>query len=271
MPPESPNPAPVPSASVILLRDDNTAEAAFSIYLLKRAGSSSFMPGRYVFPGGRIEPHDGPDPGDLDTLKRCAARELWEEAGVVLARGNQPGADDLEAGRRVLQNGETGLQEALTGLGLDLDYQALVPYARWITPDARPQRFDATFFLARMPQGQRARSDQMETSQGLWLSPARALEQNQQGEVELGPPQVIMMAQLAQRASAAGLLEARHDLTPVKPMLWINGKVRMIMLPWDPEYTAGHPSDTEGLGRPCPPDEASRLVNRGAAWLPYKA
>ena len=271
MPTDSPNPAPMPSASVILLREDDRVESPFCIYLLKRAGSSRFMPGRYVFPGGRIEPHDGPDPGDMETLKRCAARELWEEAGVVLARGDLPDTAELEARRQALQKGEASLEEALSGLGLDLDYQSLVPFARWITPDARPQRFDATFFLAQMPRGQRARSDRMETSQGLWLSPGQALEQNQRDEVGLGPPQVIMMAQLARGRSAAGLLEADHDLKPVKPMLWINGKVRMIMLPWDPEYADGRPSDTEGLGRPCQADEASRLVNRGAAWLPYKA
>jgi 8-oxo-dGTP pyrophosphatase MutT (NUDIX family) len=262
---------PIPSASVILMRPDPKARAGFSIFLLERAGASSFMPGRYVFPGGRVERTDGPDPADMTTLKYCALRELWEEAGVVLAKGALPEAERLEEPRRALQKGQAGLASALAGLGLEPDLEALVPFARWITPAMRDQRFDATFFLASMPQGQKARSDHLETTRGLWAGPQEALDCNQEGRVGLAPPQIIILSQLARAGDLEKLLAAAYDLDPVEPHMWANHEARIVMLPHDPDYPASSPSHPSDLGRPCTADQATRLVNQDSFWLPYTA
>ena len=138
------------------------------------------MPGRYVFPGGKLEPRDG---GDDDRGRRiCALRELFEEAGVLLAEGPEPEPGKAQAARKRLQAGETDLAGELKELGLLPKPDALIPHARWITPEYRPKRFDTTFYLALMPGGQKARSDLLETSAGEWLGPEAAVAGNLAGQ-----------------------------------------------------------------------------------------
>ena len=264
-----------PSASVILLQASVGSDDPFCLYLLHRQGKSRFMPNLYVFPGGRVEPKDGSDPTSDSALRICALRELWEEAGVILAHDPQkaaalPGPKSQEV-RESLQDGRTGLDEALTSLGLRADLKALTPYARWITPPAWNQRFDTVFYLATCPEGQRADCDQKETDAGLWLSPRKALEQNQQGLVVLAPPQVRILGELSEYDSLEQIMDrgGKRDLTPVRPFLWIKDGKRIILFPHDPEYERQAPSSPEDPGRPCPASQATRVVNDNGRWLPY--
>lgn len=263
---------PLASASVMLLDPARGQDEPFGLFLLKRRTGSSFMPDRFVFPGGKVEPLDGAEPLADQTLRTCALRELWEEAGVILASDAAAAAALDGPSRREalagLETGRTGLGQALAGLGLKPDLAGLAPYGRWITPTARPKRFDTTFYVALMPRGQKAACDHKETSEGLWLGPAQALAENQAGNVELAPPQVRLLGELATHASLDDLLESMRqpDLTPVEPVLWINGKERVIMLPWDPDYETREPV-TKAL--PCPAHMCSRLVHDKGRWLPY--
>ncbi len=259
---------PAPSATVILADPDGGGDEPFAIYLLERAAASRFMPGRFVFPGGRVEPADGVDPLDRDTLARTAIRELFEEAGVLLAQGRPAAPQRLAEVRRSLQRGLTTLDLALDTLKLRADLGALKPVARWITPAARPRRFDTTFFLAAMPPGQEATSDQQETSAGLWLTPSAALAQNQAGQVALAPPVVRILGQLSDYPSLQALFDAKPDLTPVEPVLWAQDGERVILLPDDPDHAHGRPRSP---GRPAPANRATRLVHRDGVWLPYQA
>jgi len=272
-----PIPQPQPSASVILLDPQRGREEPFGLFLLRRRAQSSFMPGRFVFPGGRVEPGDGDDAWSPEALGRCALRELWEEAGVILARElSRPGvllppAPAREDARRALQEQRTTLEQALAGLGLTPHLEGLRPYARWITPLARPQRFDTRFYLACMPAGQEADSDQMETSEGLWLGPGQALRENQEGRVELAPPQVRILGELATYPSLDALWSRQADLEPVMPMLWAGQGQRIILLPDDPDYPAHAPADPRSPGQPCPAHQATRLLHQEGRWLPYRA
>jgi len=67
-------PAPIPSASVIVLRD-----GPLEVLLLRRNDNSSFVPGAWVFPGGSI------DGGE--SAAEAAVRETLEEAGLRLDAG----------------------------------------------------------------------------------------------------------------------------------------------------------------------------------------
>ncbi len=264
-----------PAASVILLDPQRGGGEPFGIFLLQRQAKSRFMPGRFVFPGGRLEPSDGPDPDSDQARRICALRELWEEAGVVLAEEKERLArltpDALDHGRRELMRGALDLQEALAGLGLSPDLEALVPYARWITPAARSQRFDTTFYLARMPEGQKADCDRRETSQGVWLGPAAALGRGEGGGVSLAPPQVRILGELCGYASLEELWDdcLGRKLEPIEPYMWVEGSRRMVLLPWDRGYARRDVGDPQAPGRPCHPGRASRLVFREGAWLPY--
>ena len=104
----------------------------------QRARGHVFMPDKWVFPGGRV------DPGDA---RAKAASELTRETEALLRQGGvvrrPPRAFALAAVRETLE--EAGL--TLGGpKGPELDKLAFV--ARAITPPYRPRRFDARFFLA---------------------------------------------------------------------------------------------------------------------------
>lgn len=137
--------------------------------MVQRPGGADFAPGAYVFPGGTV--HDG-DRSFADELRAAAARELFEEAGILLA-GNAREAD-AERVRELIASG-TSFADAVRGAGLALDLQALVMFARWVTPALLRRRFDARFYLARMPEGQSVMPQEGEVVDWLWVSPSRAL------------------------------------------------------------------------------------------------
>ena len=270
----SPPREPRPSCSVILLDPSRGGDEPWGVYMLRRSGGSRFMPGRYVFPGGSLDPGDGPANGDEPARRRAALRELWEEAGVLLVEEPQVlaglPAEELASTREALHQGRLGLEEALAGLGLRPRPQALIPWARWITPAARPQRFDTFFYLALMPGGQEADCDQQETSCGLWLGPQKALAQNLAGQVELAPPQVRMIGEMAAFTQVGDMLAAAPETwpPPVEPVLYQDKDQRMVLLPWDPDWEAGRP---QSPAQACPAGQATRLVHDRGRWLPFAA
>lgn len=143
---------PRPAASLVLLREGGRG---LEVLLGRRGGGARFMPGVYVFPGGRATRHDAlpwegepadaagqPDPL-LRRLARSALRETFEETGLVIGRPHAAGAPSLPR-RRPLSPIETAYRAHGMRPALDL----LRFIGRAITPAASPIRFDARFFLA---------------------------------------------------------------------------------------------------------------------------
>ena len=136
------------AAAVVVLRD---GAGGASVLMGQRGAGAIFMPSKFVFPGGGVEPSDDGVPlarplsercrGALarssilapETLATAALRELAEETGQVIGEpwnGDGPGC-------------------AWPGFaGLLPDAGALTFVFRAITPPGRPRRFDARFFLA---------------------------------------------------------------------------------------------------------------------------
>jgi 8-oxo-dGTP pyrophosphatase MutT (NUDIX family) len=162
---EGPPVAPRPSATVLLVRDGNPWE----LLMVQRPGGADFAPGAYVFPGGAVHEDDRSFP---DELRAAAARELFEEAGILLARDAR--APEVASVRRLVERGAS-FGDAISKAGLKLDLEALVMFARWVTPALLRRRFDARFYVARMPEGQAVRPQEGEVVDWRWVSPARAL------------------------------------------------------------------------------------------------
>ena len=140
---------------------------------MHRPWGSDFAPGAYVFPGGSV--HDE-DATWEDEIKAAAIRELFEEIGILLARQGRNFARerDSEMLRSRVEAGTsfwTGLRE----LGLEPAFDRLVMFARWVTPVQLRRRFDARFYLARLPAGQSVHAQEGEVADWLWVSPEKAL------------------------------------------------------------------------------------------------
>ncbi len=111
-----------------------------------------------------------------DEIRAAAVREVFEEIGILLARRGRNFAreKDCEVVRSRVDGGAS-FGAALRELGLEPDFDRLVMFARWITPAQLRRRFDARFFLARLPAGQSVHPQQDEVADWMWISPARAL------------------------------------------------------------------------------------------------
>ena len=193
-------PTPRDAASVILVRP---ADAGVEVFLLRRRKTASFMGGAFVFPGGAADPEDGGD------LRVTAARELFEEAGVLLA--TTAVERDLVAALRARLLAGAPLTALLAEAGLALAPAQLGYFAHWITPSIEPRRFSARFYVAVLPDGQAPSFDSHETVDEAWATPAAALARAQ--ELALPPPQVRILTDLSaadHRAIARAAAPAFH-------------------------------------------------------------
>ena len=177
-------------------------------FMVRRHARSPVAPSAYVFPGGTVRADDWQlvvdDPAGLaKTLSArsdtpvaavdavafyvCAIRELFEEAGVLLVRdvdgrllgvgkNDTPLQERLEATRLALQAGQLQIAEVLEQNAWQPAFDLLVPFSHWITPRQLAARFDTRFFASELPAGQSALHDTIETSEGVWLAPARVLD-----------------------------------------------------------------------------------------------
>lgn len=182
------------AATVILLRDDTDGLQA---YTQRRAATMRFAPGMYAFPGGSVSSQDeaGPDPESELAIRmglpktsagavlRAAVRELAEETGVRLSTAE------------------------------------LAPWARWLTPEFEPRRYDTFFFLAALPVGQLPADAAGEADHALWIAPAQAQH------LPMLPPTRHTLAELAGFPDVASALAAaaHRDISePVRPVLEVD-------------------------------------------------
>ncbi|MEM7295235.1 MAG: NUDIX hydrolase [Pseudomonadota bacterium] len=113
------------AATIIVLRGD---PAAPSVLMGQRGEAAAFMPNKFVFPGGAVDPGDESTPVTMPPLP-CTARLAKDARGVS--------AHALVA---------AALRELFEETGLTADATALRYVFRAITPPGRPRRFDARFF-----------------------------------------------------------------------------------------------------------------------------
>ena len=137
-------------------------------------------------------------------------------------------------------SGTLTFAELLTRRGLVLRTDLLVPWARWITPDGEPRRFDARFFAAALPDGQEAIGHEAEADHVAWLRPADAIDAAKAGEMSLLPPTATTLNEFASAVAAgeglAGILSARREIKPVQPRLVLDDGKAWLVVPEGVDY-----------------------------------
>lgn len=246
-PPDVPA-TPRPAATIVLLRDGSDG---MEVLLLKRNRSAGFVPGAYVFPGGRVDGsdatpellervdgvttadaagrldlHDGSPPAIAYYL--AALREAFEETGILVGMDSDGGAPptaaesaEVDAIRDDLMEDRIGFANALDGLGCRLDGASVEYFAHWITPLPEPRRYDTRFFAARVRKGASAIVDPREMTDAIWITPAAALERNDDGTLPMVFPTIKTLEQLDTYASAEEALKelGSHSVRTIMPTL----------------------------------------------------
>jgi endoribonuclease LACTB2 len=198
--------SPKNAAAVILLRH-NTNRDNPEVFWARRSLKLVFLGGFYAFPGGKAETSDtqapvanSADDPDRAAMISCGAREVFEETGVLLARG----AETLTIGQRTsllddLESGRMSWPELLSHYGLHLDANEFTFVGRWVTPPFAPRRFDTLFFLVKCPPKQEPQATgEGELESGEWISAREAYEKWQRNEVLAAPPVLHALKTLAE-------------------------------------------------------------------------
>ena len=166
----------------------------------------------------------------------AACREGLEEAAIVPLDRTLPDAEIL-AMRKELEGG-AAFAEVLRRRGARLDLGTLVPWGRWVTPEAEQRRFDARFFLLALPDQQLGAHDERETTHSFWGRPADVVKRFVGGEVFLAPPTLRSLELLADCATieAAVALANEQSLLPICPRFVFDEKAPYLALPGDPSH-----------------------------------
>jgi len=225
-----------PAATIVLLRD---AEDGMEVLLMRRSRSSGFVPGAYVFPGGRVDASDA----TRDLIERvddlsegsaatrleledasppaiayylAALREAFEETGILVAHAADGSAPetaaesaDVDALRGELMEDRVSFADVLDRLGCRIDGASIEYLAHWITPKPEPRRYDTRFFAAKVRQGATPIVDPREMTDAVWITPRGALTRHERGDLPMVFPTIMTLKQLSAHASTS---EALADL-----------------------------------------------------------
>jgi 8-oxo-dGTP pyrophosphatase MutT (NUDIX family) len=242
-------PEPRAAGTILLLRD----VPEYQVLMVRRHHQIDFASGALVFPGGKMHPGDD-DPrwrdhvtgwNEVDATQRPlrigAIREAFEEAGILLAThpDGRAFADvcDPEERRRV-DAGALAFVDVIDRLGVRLSLDALTVFARWITPEMMPKRFDTWFYVAHAPAEQVAACDGHEAVDAEWISPDSVLELASSGDRTVIFPTLMNVKLLAEARSAEDCLARARErrLVTVLPQVSSRDGERVLTIPSDAGY-----------------------------------
>jgi endoribonuclease LACTB2 len=190
---------PKDASAVILLNQDFT-----KVLWAQRSQSLAFLGGWHAFPGGKLDAGDAEirvkncADKELERFIVCAVRELFEETGVLLARGGEK----LTRGQRAslhddLINERFPPAEIFQTWGLWIDAEDFFYTGFWTTPEFSPVRFKTRFFLAVCPSKQLPYAAIGELTRVEFIEPERALKKWENAEVLISPPVLLSLKDLA--------------------------------------------------------------------------
>lgn len=281
---------PIRDAATVLSLRERAGD--LEVYMVKRNSRMGFLGGRHVFPGGAVDPSDVGDAaaalfrgvaperaGEVLAIEDhtrargflvAAAREMYEEAGILLAvdeadrwvdlDAKDERASELAAERPKVAAGESDFPSLLAKHGLRLATDRLANFAHWITPEIEKKRFDTRFFIAPAPSVQSAAHDRSESTDGGWVTAAEGLRRYRAREIELVPPTIASLEWVARFQKVDDAMNAAHEevVHPILPKIIMDDEL-VILYPGDADYDSGEPKPLEGR-------KANRLVVVDGLW-----
>ena len=254
---------PVRPAATVMLIDDRPD---LQVLMMERHANTVFAGGMWVFPGGAVDHQDdaryfdgivthrddqqasqlmGLEEGGL-AYYMAAVRETFEEAGVLLAlhQDETPlsitsdNESRFDTWRDRLNAAEVDLKDILRSEALLADVGQMHYVARWITPLGSPRRFDARFFVARIPSEQVPLHDDGELVNSDWFSPREILERADSGDMVLMTPTLRMIRNLALFDSADQVIQS-VSASPSDQQVRVHRDSRELIMPGEPGYDDG--------------------------------
>jgi len=191
------------------------------VLLGKRRDDLKFMPGKYVFPGGRLDPDDKtmiaarelrpseadkllldmkghPSPARARGLALTAVRETFEEAGIIIGGVASDTSPEVAppSENPSLESPAAKTWRQFRGHGFVPDLAPLTFLARAITPPGRPRRFDTRFFCVEASAITKSTDHNDGELSGLvWMTLAESRE------LDLPPITRVILEDLAERIS----------------------------------------------------------------------
>lgn len=216
---------PRDAATLIIIDNEG---AAPRILLGKRRDDLKFMPGKYVFPGGRLDADDKimtaarelrqseadklmldmkghPSPARARGLAMTAVRETFEEAGIIIggATAASPAVLSPPLENPSLESPAAKTWRQFQAHGFMPDLAPLTFLARAITPPGRPRRFDTRFFCVKASDITKSTDHNDGELSGLvWMTLAEARD------LDLPPITRVILEDLAERIAKRTLDDA---------------------------------------------------------------
>ncbi len=220
------------AATVVVVRP---GAGGREVYMVRRSAKSPFMPSTLVFPGGRLDPEDGPPEQDQSWIT-AARRECDEEAALPLSTNT------------------------------------LHWFDTWLTPSAESRRrYLARFYVAELAEGEggQAQADGHETHEGRWATAAAHLAAWEAEDVDLPPPTVAVLQRLRDAEGHPDGLARMLAVDPSEPILpkFVPREGQpVILMPHHPDY-AEAPGESAPVPARCHA-LPSHFVREGRRWLP---
>lgn len=229
-------------------KPDHEPPDGHEFFWAKRQEALKFLGGFYAFLGGAIEAMDAQLGGAdavqdsaLDQLIGCAARELFEEAGLLFVQGQGMLCADEEPLASVRAIAQRGQPEALYAYmqreGLSLDRARYKPIGRWVTPSWSPLRFETEFFQVQLNEQERERASALpqwvqsqELERGEWMSAQEALGLALKLKRFVSAPTMAFIHHIAQSERSALTVLDQEDLDDVLQHHWIAADTYMVAM-----------------------------------------
>lgn len=212
---------PERAAAVVLLR-----EAPLRVFLLRHVAKEPFGLPQIV----------------RTDLASVNVRERWAHLDVG-------GYDGAAGGPRGPQYGFPGGRYkpddpdvAMTGLrAVEEETGAMVAlqraWARWVTPEYEPVRFDSWIYVATLAEGFQPRTRVREPEYATWIGPEQAVCQY---GGQMSTPEATTLAELARYSTVGEVFAAaeQREMSPILPRLAIADDSARLVLPGEDDYPA---------------------------------